>query len=182
MQTDVDTFIVHTKLKPVSRQLNDLILEINIIRGTIIKESSNKMRASNEDEQFNKLIIVTLNSIAEMAIDELNALENLFAEGKIRQKRALEFFWDFLSACTGVQSAQDHRKVLKQIKMMELDSCSLMNLMEDNNVHQRKIIQTLQVHEAEIVQATKAIQTNYMKSLTAETNLVKMAATLSIPF
>ena len=84
MQTDVDTIIVHTKLEPVSRQLNDLILENNIIRGNIIKESSNRMWASNEDEQFHKFVIVTFNSIAEMAIHELNALENLFAEGKIR--------------------------------------------------------------------------------------------------
>ena len=180
MQTDVDTIIVHTKLEPVRKQLNDLVLEINIIRGTILKESSNKLGTSREDEQFHKLVIVTLNSITEMATHELNALDNLFAEGKIRQKRALEILGDFLSACTGVPSAQDHRKVLEQIKMLELDSRSLMNLMEDNNVHQQKIIQTLQVHEAEIVQATKAIQTNSMKLLTAETNLVKMAATLSI--
>ena len=69
----------------------------------------------------------------------------------------MEIFRDFLSACTGVPYAQDHRKVLEQIKMLELDSRSLMNLMEDNNVHQQKIIQTLQVHKAEIVQATEAI-------------------------
>ena len=70
------------------------------------------MRASNEDEQFHKLVIVTWNSIAEMVIHELNALKNLFAEGKIRQKRALEILGDLLVACTGVPSAQDHRKVL----------------------------------------------------------------------
>ena len=98
MQTDVDTIIVHTKLEPVRKQLNDLILEINIIRGTIIKESSNRVRASNEEEQFHKLIIVTLNSITEMAIHELNALDALFAEGKIRLKRALVILGDFLSA------------------------------------------------------------------------------------
>ena len=70
MQTDVDTIIVHTKLEPVRKQLNDLVLEINIIRGTIIKESSIKLRPSKEDEQFYKLVKVTLNSITEMAIHE----------------------------------------------------------------------------------------------------------------
>ena len=90
VQTDADTIIVHTKLKPVRKLLNDLIMEINIIRGTIIKESSNRVRASNEDEKFHKLVIVTLNSITEMAIQEMKALDTLFPEGKIRQKRALE--------------------------------------------------------------------------------------------
>ena len=92
MQTDVDTITVHTMLEPVRKQLNDLILEINIIRGTVIKELSNRVRASNEDEQFHKLVIVSLNSITEMVIHELNALDALFAEGKIRQKRALGIF------------------------------------------------------------------------------------------
>ena len=70
----------------------------------------------------------------------------------VKSKHAFEILGDFLSGITGVKSASDNRKTLEQIKMLELHSRSIMNLMKESNHKQKDVISAISTHENELMQ------------------------------
>ena len=179
LQTDFDTVVIHTKISPVRKQLSDLSLEIKSIRNMVLRTTNNNLGKNNHDDPLNKFLAGILNAKNEMLLDQVANIDSFFRENETREKRALEFLGSFLSTCTGVPSARDHRKVLEKIRMLQLDSQSLLQIMESTSKGQKDIISSLQTHETEIRKAEQAIKMNSYRLLAAEKANVKMAAIFS---
>ena len=168
------------KIDPVRSQLVDLHKEISSIKQNFLRETLNKLKDKDEYDEMVKLIVGILNVLTESIQQEVADIDNLFINHDTRAKRSLELLGDFLSACTGVPSARDHRKLMEQIKMLELDSRSLANLMGESNSRQQKVIELLQMHEARINKADQAAQLNSFKLLNQIKKSIQLTATVSI--
>ena len=180
LQTDLDTIVIHARMEPVRKQLSDLQLEVNSIRRTVMAEAVNDIKGKEEHSDMIKIIVGILNVLSDTVVQEIDEIDILFSKENNRKTRALEILGDFLSTCTGVPSAREHRKLMEQVKMLELDSQSLANLMEASNEHTEKVIEALQLHEARIIKAEKAIEINSFKLAKEEKKSIKLAATASI--
>lgn len=180
LQLDLDTIVIHSKIDPVRSQLVDLHKEISSIKQNFMRETLNKLKDKDEYDEMVKLVVGILNVLTESIQQELADIDDLFINHDTREKRSLEILGDFLSACTGVPSARDHRKLMEQIRMLELDSRSLANLMGESNSRQQKVIESLQMHEAKINQANQAAQINSFKLLNQIKKSIQLTATVSI--
>ena len=98
----------------------------------------------------------------------------------MKQKRALEILGDFLSTCTGVPLARKHRRLMEQIKMLEMDSGMLSDLMKAENSQQKKVIQAMQLHEVQIEHADNLAKINSLQLTQADRKSIILADTASI--
>lgn len=179
LQLNLDTIVIHSKLDPVRSKLVDLHKEIDGIKKNFMRETLNKLKDKDEYNEMVKLIVGILNVFTDSVKQELADIENLFVKNDTREKRSLEILGNFLSACTGVPSARDHRKLMEQIKMLKLDSRSLANLMGESNSRQQNVIESLQIHEARISKTDQAAQINSFKLLNQVKKSIQLIATES---
>ena len=180
LQLDMDTVVIHTKIEPVRLQLIDLQLEISSIKRAVMTETLNSLKGKDEHAEMSKIIIGILNVLSDSVEQAISDIDHIFVDYDSKEKRALEILGDFLSTCTGVPSAREHRKLMEQVKMLELDSRSLANLMGESSDRQEKVIQAMQTHEARIIKADRDIQINSFKILQNQKKSIKLAAAASI--
>ena len=179
MQSDVDTILIHTKLGPIFEHLQSSETELRTIQNSIIQSARNKIMAGDYDSKFVKALV----GIVRGNMETISALKFRLSKvtqpaSSVKSKRALEILGDFLSGITGVPSASDHRKTLEQIKMLELDRRSIMNLMKESNHKQKDVISA--THENELVKFHANSELNSKHIISIKNSAIKVLTALSM--
>ncbi len=181
LQSDVDTILIHTKLGPISTHLKDTEIELTSIRNGIQLHAENAITSDANNSQFFKVLIGIVKSNLDKIVELKVRLHEVVAQNsQSHDKRALEFLGDFLSGLTGVPSASEHRKTLEKVKLMELDSRSIMALMKENTAKNHDLIQTIEVHENMLVQLHNNSAINSKHILSIRDQLIQGLTALSM--
>ena len=137
--------------------------------------------------------LIVLSKIGSPLIRQAMAMESAFKDSLSREpsskleasKRAVEFLGDVLSWITGVPSAEDHRLVLEQNKLLKLDDVNLRQNLEKQTSINEQLLKSIHIHEgaisnmaenqikiekAQMEQAGVSIRTLLATLLTAEVN------------
>lgn len=189
MQSDVDTILIHTKMNAFVHHLEDLTVELGAIKRGIILNAENSIKAGDKNAKFEKVLVGLIsNGLESVNAAKLRLLSLFHSDSPTKGKRALEILGDFLSGITGVPSAHDHRKVLEQLKMLELDSRSLTSLMRESNAQTKNVISALKTHENDLISLHKnadleskqimSIKDRQIQLLTAMSMTTKILQTL----
>ena len=145
---------------------------------TIFSNVANNIKDTASADQLKKITVSIVYVITESIRKELFEIDQLFEVDETKQKRALEILGDFLSTCTRVPLAREHRRLMEQINMLEMDSQTLSDLMKAENSQQEKVIQAMQLHEVQIEHADNLGKINSITQ--ANPKSIVLAATASI--
>ena len=141
MQSDVETVVIHQKLKDVEFHLLILLEQANQI-GQITLEEHVRNCLGKGEGMVNILVSASILASVkhiEIIMEYFSSFFDQHAE-PASNKRALEILGSFLSTMPGVPSAFDHRYILEQIRLLKLDSEEMGDMLKrQNGVNQDKL-------------------------------------------
>lgn len=181
LQSDVETVVIHTKLRAVSNRLAILLEQANQIRQESILDHVRNNLGIGEG-RVNKLvsasILASINQI-EIIQRDFNSFFEQHAE-IVSRKRALEILGSFLSKITGVPSARDHRLVLEKVRLLKLDNEEMGMMLKRQNEENKDILATFHFQENVIGNLSEDVTRIYSQTKSNRDNIERLSATISM--
>jgi hypothetical protein len=99
---------------------------------------------------------------------------------KSRDKRAIEALGSALNWMTGVPTAEDHRKILEQVRVLRLDSEEITQLQKEGSSEIKQVVKKMKTFQS-LIKAERRNLDTFAKAVNENgNNLIKTLATITI--
>ena len=180
MQTDIETVVITTPLRPTKDQIRQLLDRSQQLQTSTATDKGNelgKRRGRVNKAIYNILLANSLN--VQHTAKKFNDVFQSYSNTE-KDKRAIEILGSFLSSLTGVPSARDHRQIVEQIKMVRIESKGIENLLKDQNEENSKILQTFHFHSNKMKSIDNNLGKLQKETAVIEADIMRVLAVLGI--